>query len=341
MQGEAPQGGPAGDVPAHAGRGAARHRVVLAGRRRRRRAALLRDHRQAAVRLAVRSRGGGAHRPPAQPRREPVRRLPGAGRDAHAEAGAGPADPLRRPTAASWPCSTAAWSSAPYGRRFLESLPPARLVHDLAEVEGRLIRRMSVVPPSPGTDRRPSRPPPWPPVGMARRCPARPDRAVSLAGTGSTASGTTAWARPTSTTGVGHRARTHGLGPHAGTREPFAWFRRTVELGPDGLGPTPAGGPAALGLTMGKVDSAYEVFAGGCASAAWAGCPRTRASNTTGTAPSGPAVRRRAERAARARGAGVEARRHQPERPRARRGPFLLGPIAALTRRELLPSCRS
>jgi len=26
----------------------------------------------------------------------------------------------------------------PYGRRFLESLPPARLVHDLTQVEGHL-----------------------------------------------------------------------------------------------------------------------------------------------------------------------------------------------------------
>ena len=61
------------------------------------------------------SRGGGAHRPAAQPRRQPVRRVPGAGGDPHAEAGARPADPLRVATAASWPCSTAASWRSPTG----------------------------------------------------------------------------------------------------------------------------------------------------------------------------------------------------------------------------------
>ena len=63
------QAGAPGDVPAHAGRGPARDLVLLAGRGRRGRAALVRDHRQAAVRLARRSGGAGAHRAPPQPGR--------------------------------------------------------------------------------------------------------------------------------------------------------------------------------------------------------------------------------------------------------------------------------
>jgi signal transduction histidine kinase/ActR/RegA family two-component response regulator len=55
-----------------------------------------------------------------------------------------------------------------------------------------------------------------------------------------------------------------GWGRHAGTREPYAWYRLTVQIGPDGLGPTPEErARLRLGLAIGKVDSAYEVFAGG------------------------------------------------------------------------------
>jgi len=55
-----------------------------------------------------------------------------------------------------------------------------------------------------------------------------------------------------------------GWGRHAGPREPYAWYRVTVQVGPDGLGPTPEErARLRLGLAIGKVDSAYEVFAGG------------------------------------------------------------------------------
>jgi hypothetical protein len=55
-----------------------------------------------------------------------------------------------------------------------------------------------------------------------------------------------------------------GWGRHAGTRVPYAWYRLTVQVGPDGLGPTDEErARLRLGLEVGKVDSAYEVFAGG------------------------------------------------------------------------------
>ncbi|HEU0108364.1 MAG TPA: hypothetical protein VFT38_19425, partial [Vicinamibacteria bacterium] len=61
--------------------------------------------------------------------------------------------------------------------------------------------------------------------------------------------------------------RTHvplGWGRHTGEREPYAWYRLTVQVGPPGLGPTEEErGRLRLGLAIGKVDSAYEVFAGG------------------------------------------------------------------------------
>ena len=55
-----------------------------------------------------------------------------------------------------------------------------------------------------------------------------------------------------------------GWGRHGGDREPYAWYRLTVQVGPQGLGPTDEErGRLRLGLAIGKVDSAYEVFAGG------------------------------------------------------------------------------
>jgi signal transduction histidine kinase/CheY-like chemotaxis protein/HPt (histidine-containing phosphotransfer) domain-containing protein len=55
-----------------------------------------------------------------------------------------------------------------------------------------------------------------------------------------------------------------GWGRHGGSRAPYAWYRLTVQVGPEGLGPTPAERERLrLGLALGKVDSAYEVFAGG------------------------------------------------------------------------------
>ena len=45
---------------------------------------------------------------------------------------------------------------------------------------------------------------------------------------------------------------------------PYAWYRLTVQVGPEGLGPTAEERERLrLGLAIGKVDSAYELFAGG------------------------------------------------------------------------------
>ena len=55
-----------------------------------------------------------------------------------------------------------------------------------------------------------------------------------------------------------------GWGRHGGPRSPYAWYRLTIQVGPEGLGPTAAERERLrLGLALGKVDSAYEVFAGG------------------------------------------------------------------------------
>ena len=55
-----------------------------------------------------------------------------------------------------------------------------------------------------------------------------------------------------------------GWGRRSGPRAAYAWYRLTVQVGPDGLGPTPEErAPLRLGLALGKVDSAYEVYAGG------------------------------------------------------------------------------
>ncbi len=96
IQGEAPKQQLLEQFRAHTARRAARDRGLLAGRRRRRRAALVRDRRQAALRLAGRSRRLGAHRAAQEPRRQRLQRVPGAGGRADAEAGARPADPHHR-----------------------------------------------------------------------------------------------------------------------------------------------------------------------------------------------------------------------------------------------------
>ena len=84
---------------------AVRDLELLAGRGRRRRRAELRDHRQAAVRLARRSDHRGAHRGDPRAGRRAVRRISGAAGDPGAAAGAGPAHPSPPATAACWPCS--------------------------------------------------------------------------------------------------------------------------------------------------------------------------------------------------------------------------------------------
>ena len=105
VQGTAPRSVLLEQFRTHAERRAVRDLVLLAGRGRGRRAAELRDHRQAAVRLAGRSDHRGAHRGDHRRGRRRVRRLPGAAGDPGAAAGPGPADPPSRPTAACWRCS--------------------------------------------------------------------------------------------------------------------------------------------------------------------------------------------------------------------------------------------
>ena len=73
-----------------------------------------------------RPRGVRAHRAAAQPRAERLRRVPGAGGRAHAEAGARAAHPHARPTGASWPSSTAAFcGSRTAGASWRACPPPA------------------------------------------------------------------------------------------------------------------------------------------------------------------------------------------------------------------------
>ena len=74
-------------LPRHAPRRPPRHDVLLAGGGRGRGAALVRDRRQAALRLSRRPRRLRPHREAAQPRAGRLRRVPGAGGRPHAEAG--------------------------------------------------------------------------------------------------------------------------------------------------------------------------------------------------------------------------------------------------------------
>ena len=84
--------GPARAVPDHPERRAPRHLVLLAGGRRGGRTAELRDHRQAAVRLAGRSHHGGQDRGDHRRRRRCLPGLSGAAGGAGHAPGPGPAD---------------------------------------------------------------------------------------------------------------------------------------------------------------------------------------------------------------------------------------------------------
>ena len=121
-------------VPRDAARGAVRHLELLAGRRRRRRGAELRDHRQAAVRLARRSDHGGADRRDPRARRRAVRRVSGAAGDPGAAAGLGRLIRHRSDRGVLAVLDPRLRTKG-YGRRFLASLPPAPVVHDLDAVE--------------------------------------------------------------------------------------------------------------------------------------------------------------------------------------------------------------
>jgi hypothetical protein len=55
-----------------------------------------------------------------------------------------------------------------------------------------------------------------------------------------------------------------GWGRRSGPFHPYAWYRIAVQVGPSGTGPTAAErARLRLGLWLGKIDSAYEVYAGG------------------------------------------------------------------------------
>ncbi len=97
-------------------------------------------------------------------------------------------------------------------------------------------------------------------VGAAVRTP---DHDVaSLAGWWKTRAGDDPrWSSPGADDGAWTRARVPGgWGRRAGEETPVAWFRRTVVLD---AGTRAVAETGLLGLAIGKVDSAYEVFAGG------------------------------------------------------------------------------
>ena len=126
-----------------------------------------------------------------------------------------------------------------------------------------------------------------------------------------------------------------GWGKRSGPEAPMGWFRRTVDVGPARVA---AAGSGGLALTMGKVDSAYEVFAGGIRLGAVGilppASPRADYDRHATYAIPPPAVD--------ASGRVVIAVRawNAPETngrvPALVEGPFLIGPMAELTRRELM-----
>jgi signal transduction histidine kinase/CheY-like chemotaxis protein/HPt (histidine-containing phosphotransfer) domain-containing protein len=92
------------------------------------------------------------------------------------------------------------------------------------------------------------------------------DHPVSLAGSWKRRHGDDpAWARPDLDDSGWEALRVPmGWGRREGGFEPFTWYRLTVQVGPRGLGPAPEErARLRLGVIFGKVDSAYEVFAGG------------------------------------------------------------------------------
>ncbi len=163
-----------------------------------------------------------------------------------------------------------------------------------------------------------------------------PDEALSIAGTWKHRLGDDpAWARPDLDDAAWSDLHVPmGWGQRGGPEAPFAWFRRSVELGPARASAAAQGG---LALTVGKVDSAYEVFAGGVRLGGVGGLPpnsrleydrhRTYAVPPSAIAPSGRVVL-----AIRA----WNAPETNARVPALVEGPFLLGPMGDLTRREML-----
>ena len=125
-----------------------------------------------------------------------------------------------------------------------------------------------------------------------------------------------------------------GWGRRHGAEAPFAWFRRTVDLD-DELRAAAARG--MLGVTVGKVDSAYDVYAGGLHLGGVGGLPpRARVEydrhRTYRVPPEAIDAGGRLVLAVRAWNSPVT----NAHEPALVEGPFLVGPIDALARRELL-----
>jgi signal transduction histidine kinase/CheY-like chemotaxis protein/HPt (histidine-containing phosphotransfer) domain-containing protein len=161
----------------------------------------------------------------------------------------------------------------------------------------------------------------------------RPDGALSLAGPWKHRLGDDpSWARPETDDSRWATIRVPtGWGQRSGTDEPFAWFRRTVTLDPSTAAP-----PGGLAMTLGKIDSAYEVYAGGIPLGGAGGLPprprieydrhRTYVVPPAAIGPDGRLV--------------IAVRAWNAPETNARvpglvEGPFLLGPMGDLTRREL------
>ena len=163
-----------------------------------------------------------------------------------------------------------------------------------------------------------------------------PDEALSIAGTWKHRLGDDpAWARPDFDDAAWSELHVPmGWGQRGGPDAPFGWFRRTVELGPARAAAAARGG---LALTVGKVDSAYEVFAGGVRLGGVGSLPpsprleydrhRTYVVPPSAIEPSG-----RVALSIRA----WNAPETNARIPALVEGPFLLGPMADLTRREML-----
>lgn len=162
-----------------------------------------------------------------------------------------------------------------------------------------------------------------------------PDDAQSLAGPWKTATGDDpAWSRPE----LDDRAWTevqvptgwrHGAGPESA----FSWFRKTVELDPANAAAAARG---TLAVTLGKVDSAYEVYAGGVQLGGVGGLPpHARAEydrHRTYAIPPAAVSGSRLVLAVRA----WNSPETRPHVASLVEGPFLVGPIDALVRRSLL-----
>jgi signal transduction histidine kinase/CheY-like chemotaxis protein/HPt (histidine-containing phosphotransfer) domain-containing protein len=163
----------------------------------------------------------------------------------------------------------------------------------------------------------------------------RPDDALSIAGTWKSRLGDDpAWSRPRFDDSGWNDVRVPmGWGERGGPDAPFGWFRRTVDLGPARALASEGG----LALTVGKVDSAYEVFVGGVRLGG------------VGSLPPNPRVAYDRHRTyaippsvIESSGRVVIAVRvwNSPETnarvPSLIEGPFLMGPMGDLTRREML-----